>query len=183
MVISQIAKECGVSDIPVREALRMLQREGYVTIEANRGAVINGISDEAVRNMIEIKGVLEAYATRLSADHLMEEDLEELREINRELWKMAEENDVAGYQYRNIDFHSRIYKNLPNRELIDMINDLRHRWGITRSVFQIAPERMRESSAEHDRIIELLAQKDYDELERFIRIHKFAGSAHYHHDE
>ena len=46
--------------------------------------------------------------------------------------------------------HSRIYKNLPNRELIDMINDLRHRWGITRSVFQIAPERMRESSAEHD---------------------------------
>lgn len=58
-----------------------------------------------------------------------------------------------------------------------MINDLRHRWGITRSVFQIAPERMRESSAEHDRIIELLAQKDYDELERFTRIHKFAGSA------
>ena len=57
VVISQIAKECGVSDIPVREALRMLQREGYVTIEANRGAVINGISDEAVRNMIEIKGM------------------------------------------------------------------------------------------------------------------------------
>ena len=95
VVISQIAKECGVSDIPVREALRMLQREGYVTIEANRGAVINGISDGAVRNMIEIKGVLEAYATRLSADHLMEEDLEELREINRELWKMAEENDFG----------------------------------------------------------------------------------------
>ena len=183
LVISQIAKECGVSDIPVREALRMLQREGYVTIEANRGAVINGVSDEAVRNMIMIKGVLEAYATRLSADYLTEEDLEELRDINRELWKMAEENDVAGFQYHNLDFHSRIYRNLPNQELIDMINDLRHRWGITRSVFQIAPERMRESSAEHDRIIELLAQKDYDELERFTRIHKFAGSARYHHND
>ena len=94
VVISQIAKECGVSDIPVREALRMLQREGYVTIEANRGAVINGVSDEAVRNMIEIKGVLEAYASRLSADHLTEEDLEELRSINKDLRKMAEENDV-----------------------------------------------------------------------------------------
>lgn len=183
VVISQIAKECGVSDIPVREALRMLQREGYVTIEANRGAVINGVSDGTVRNMIMIKGVLEAYATRLSADYLTEEDLEELRNMNKELWKMAEENDVEGFQYRNIDFHSRIYRNLPNQELIDMINDLRHRWGITRSIFQIAPERMRESSAEHDRIIELLSLKDYDELERFTRVHKFAGSARYHHDE
>lgn len=183
VVISQIAKECGVSDIPVREALRMLQREGYVTIEANRGAVINGVSDETVRDMIMIKGVLEAYATRLSADYLTEKDLEELRSINKELWKMAEEDDAEGYQFRNLDFHSRIYRNLPNQELVDMINDLRHRWGITRTVFRIAPERMRESSAEHDRIIELLSQKDYDELERFTRMHKFAGSARYHHEE
>lgn len=182
VVISQIAKECGVSDIPVREALRMLQREGYVTIEANRGAVINGVSDEAVRNMIEIKGVLEAYASRLSADHLTEEDLEELRSINKDLRKMAEENDVEGFQYRNLDFHSRIYRNLPNRELIDMIDDLRHRWGITRSIFQVVPERMKEASAEHDKIIELLARKDYDELERFVREHKFAGGARYHHE-
>ena len=84
-------------------------------------------------------------------------------------------NDPAAYGFAIF--------NKDNQELIDMINDLRHRWGITRSVFQIAPERMRESSAEHDRIIELLAQKDYDELERFTRIHKVAGSARYHHND
>lgn len=180
VVISQIAKECGVSDIPVREALRMLQREGYLTLEANRGAVINGVSDETISNMIHIKGVLEAYATRLSADYLTEEDLAELSEINKDLWKMAEEHDIEGFQFRNLDFHSRIYHNLPNPELINMINDLRRRWGITRSVFQIDPERMDKSCSEHDKIIELLEKKDYDALESFMRVHKFAGSTHYH---
>lgn len=182
VVISQVSKECGVSDIPVREALRMLQQDGYVTIEANRGAVISGVSNEAIIDMIRVKGVLEAYATRLSADYLSEQDLQELRDLNNELWQLAKARDVDHFKILNPEFHSLIYKNLPNHQLLDTIEDMRRRWGITRTVFQSNPERMERSCKEHDEIIDLLEKKDYDGLEAAVRAHKFSSCEQYMND-
>ncbi len=179
VVISQIAKECKVSDIPVREALRMLEREGYLTMKANQGAVITGVSIHAIKNMIHVKGVLEAYATRLSAEYLNEEDYAALNKINDMLRRMSESKNVEKFVVYNQEFHFHIYRRLPNEELIGLIRDLWERWGITRSVFSVNPERMIESCAEHDEIIRLLRSKDYDVLEATVRRHKFAGAEGY----
>ena len=59
LVISQIARQNNVSDIPVREALRRLESEGYVKISANQGATVCAFSIDRLLEIIRIKSVLE----------------------------------------------------------------------------------------------------------------------------
>ena len=85
LVISQISKQWQVSDIPVREAVRRLESEGYVRIVANQGAVVCGFDRETLTSIFQIKGVLEGYATRLSIDYMTPEILARLREMNEQM--------------------------------------------------------------------------------------------------
>jgi DNA-binding GntR family transcriptional regulator len=64
----EIAHALGVSSVPVREALASLQREGVVTIEPNRGAFINGLDAEVVREQFHIFGRIYGLAARNTAE-------------------------------------------------------------------------------------------------------------------
>jgi len=62
----EIAKALGVSSVPVREALAALQGEGVVTIEPNRGAFVNGLDADVVREQFYIFGRIYGFATRIA---------------------------------------------------------------------------------------------------------------------
>jgi DNA-binding GntR family transcriptional regulator len=64
----EIAQALGVSSVPVREALASLQREGVVTIEPNRGAFINGLDADVVREQFYIFGRIYGLATRVATE-------------------------------------------------------------------------------------------------------------------
>ena len=172
IVISAVAEACGVSDTPVREALRLLESDSYVRITANQGAVVIGFSKESIIHTFEIKGVLEGYAARKSIDYLSPHDINTLRRINEDM-HLAEQNREDGrFSQLNIEFHMYIYEKCPMPELVDLIRDLWKKWSITKAVFSKAPERMEESYQEHLRIIELIEKRDHEGLEAFVRMHK-----------
>lgn len=172
IVISEVAAACGVSDTPVREALRRLESDSYVKITANQGAVVVGFSREAIIHTFEIKGMLEGYAARQSVDYLSPYDISVLSKINENMHQAALAQQYDQFSQLNIDFHMYIYEKCPMPELTSLIRDLWKKWSITKSVFSTAPSRMEESYQEHLRIIELLEQRDAEELERFMRQHK-----------
>jgi DNA-binding GntR family transcriptional regulator len=64
----EIAEALGVSSVPVREALAGLQREGVVTIEPNRGAFVNGLDAEIVREQFYIFGRIYGRAVRVTTE-------------------------------------------------------------------------------------------------------------------
>jgi DNA-binding GntR family transcriptional regulator len=64
----EIAQALGVSSVPVREALASLQREGVVTIEPNRGAFINGLTAEVVKEQFYVFGRIYGLATRVTTE-------------------------------------------------------------------------------------------------------------------
>jgi DNA-binding GntR family transcriptional regulator len=64
-----IAHSLGVSRIPVREALIALEREGWVTIELNRGAFVNALDAQAVLDHYELYGMIYGFAARRALDH------------------------------------------------------------------------------------------------------------------
>src|SRR4051794_30353862 len=70
LVISQIAKEFKVSEIPVREVIQRLAQEGYITLHPHVGPTVNSLSEEEVREIFEIRSNLESLAARLSVDHI-----------------------------------------------------------------------------------------------------------------
>lgn len=177
LVISQLAKENDSSEIPVREAIRRLESGGYVDILANKGPYVREFSPEKAMTLFQIKGVLEGYATRLSIDYLTEEDFAHLRQLNDRARACEEAGAAREYSQLNESFHLYIYQQLPQKELYDMICELWKKWGITRSVFSMAPSIIPGSIQDHERIVQLIEQKDYDGVERFVRAHKEKAGA------
>lgn len=175
LIISQLAKENAASEIPVREAIRRLESEGYVELQANKSPYVKAFDPEKAITIFQMKGVLEGYASRLAIDYLTPEDLQRLQKINDEM--RACKPNGKKHSELNVQFHLAIYDKIPQREWYDMINDLWKKWGITRSVFSMEVDLIPGSIQDHDRIIQLLSEKDYDGVEQCVREHKERAGA------
>ena len=173
LVISQIAAACNVSEIPVREALRRLESNGYVRIVPNQGAVAVGLEKSTIADIVQIKGVLEGFATRLSIDYLSANDLERLHQINEELRAAVEAGNVGRVSDLNIQFHMSIYERIPQAELTSMITDLWRKWSVTKKIFSVSPSIRDQSYDEHEQILALIRNRNYAEVEQYVREHKF----------
>lgn len=172
LVISKISKEKGVSDIPVREAVRLLESEGYVQINANQGPIVSDFSPEKLNEIFQIKAVLEGYAARLACERLTETDLQELAECNAEFCEAFQAGDAKKCGELNKKFHLRMYRDIKERELVFMIEELWRKYSITKMVFSLSPDRTEGSVREHEQILELLRQRKTDEVEMAVRAHK-----------
>lgn len=173
LVISQIAAALNVSEIPVREALRRLESNGYVRIVPNQGAVAVGLEKSTIADIVQIKGVLEGFATRLSIDYLSANDLERLHQINEELRAAVEAGNVGRVSDLNIQFHMSIYERIPQAELTSMITDLWRKWSVTKKIFSVSPSIRDQSYDEHEQILALIRSRNYAEVEQYVREHKF----------
>ncbi len=172
LVISRIAAQNEVSDIPTREAIRRLESEGYVTIRANQGAVVNIMEKEDVMEIFQIKSVLEGYAARIAIPYLNEEDYRNLRNINRQMELSQNEKTGGKTVDLNMQFLLYMYERIPQKKLLAMIQDLWKKWSMTKAVFSLAPERSLDSVKEHEEILKLMEQKLPDEVEQAVREHK-----------
>lgn len=173
LIINQIAEACGVSEIPVREALRRLESNGYVRIMPNQGAVAVGLEKNTISDIVQIKGVLEGFATRLSVDYLSANDIAQLRQSNQKLKEASEAGDYAASSELNKEFHMSIYRRIPQKELTSMISDLWAKWAVTKKIFSVEPTIMAQSWEEHEQILNLIEQRRYAEVEQLVREHKF----------
>ncbi|MGL5437201.1 MAG: GntR family transcriptional regulator [Lachnospiraceae bacterium] len=179
LVISQISKQHNMSDIPVREAIRNLESEGYVTVLANQGAVINSFDKKTLSSIFEVKAVLEGFAALQSINHITPKIIRKLYDLNDQMYSMLEEDNHKKHSQLNVKFHLEIYSCIPNQELYRMIEDLWKKWCITRTVFDIVPESALQSIEEHKVIIKMLEEKNYAEIEMFVRNHKLRAGTHF----
>lgn len=173
LIISQIAAACNVSEIPVREALRRLESDGYVRIVPNQGAIAVGLEKNTIANIVQIKGVLEGFATRLSVDYLSANDIRKLRSINEKLREASQAGNYRESSELNMEFHMSIYQHIPQRELTNMISDLWAKWSVTKNIFSVEPKIMAQSYEEHEQILCLIESRRYADIEQYVREHKF----------
>ena len=117
LVEGHIAELLQVSRNPVREAIRQLDAEGYVTIRPNRGAVVTAREREQVVELFEIRGALEGLAMRLAAARVDEEALADLEIELARLRNVAA--DSARWLERHDEFHDRLCRaaNRPQLEV------------------------------------------------------------------
>src|SRR5262245_20714119 len=79
IVESRIARQLGVSQAPIREALALLERQGLVVKVHNRGAFVSRLHGRELRELFTLRSVLDAFSARLAAEHATDDDIAVLR--------------------------------------------------------------------------------------------------------
>ena len=100
-----VAEALSFSRIPVREGLIALEREGWVTIELNRGAFVNALDADAVRDSYELFGLVYGLAARRALARSDSELIDRLTMIEKSL---RDSNDPADVERLAIAFHNAI---------------------------------------------------------------------------
>jgi DNA-binding GntR family transcriptional regulator len=108
LVETAIARELGVSQAPVREALRDLDQLGLVVHEPNRGCSVRRVSQRELREAFPVRAALEALAARLAAARISAADLVRLDVLLDEMIVAARAADPLAQAHANARFHATI---------------------------------------------------------------------------
>jgi DNA-binding GntR family transcriptional regulator len=162
-----VAEEFGVSRMPVREALRHLDAEGFVTLLSHRGAIVSQLSEDDIVHAYEIRAVLSGLAAKLSVPHFDDETVPALEAL-AEAMKTAEAEEWIRL---NQEFHDRIERPSGVERLLELIERLTQQ---CRPYLQISvhlAHAQQPAEEEHERILRACREADEDELERAVRDH------------
>lgn len=115
----QIAREMGTSRAPLREALIQLEREGLVVRQPNRGTFVADLTEDLVREVASLRGVLEGFAASLAVKRLTREDFERLETILKEMLTVARRGDFPRMVEWDYQFHEYIMRASGHRLLYE----------------------------------------------------------------
>ena len=117
IVETRIAQELGVSQAPVREALRDLEQLGCIVHEPFRGCSVRAFSADELLEAFPVRAALEALAARLAADRITEPELLHLAELLETMRVAARRGDAHGQSQANASFHATIVRAARNATL------------------------------------------------------------------
>lgn len=179
----RLAFEQGVSQTPVREALRQLAAEGLLEHVPYRGIRVVEFSIEDVEDLYGCRALLEGMAARFAAVHITSGELEEMGELFERMCRCKTPEDLVEYRELNRRFHSALFKASRRSFLVRTLAQL---WSafptmlwsnVPRVATESAPERDEPDVEEHSAIVAALRDHDPDAAERAVRRHiEAAGS-------
>ncbi|MDR0651783.1 MAG: GntR family transcriptional regulator [Synergistaceae bacterium] len=120
-----IASDLGMSRTPVREALQILQSEGFVDVFPKKGIMLRGISMAAAKEILDLRAAVEGYVT-VKCVPLAEKNLRDLEKMLEVQRVCCEEGDISGYLHHDATFHGYfiwLYGNSLITEVIHSINE------------------------------------------------------------
>ena len=165
---TSLCKFYQVSRTPIREAFRLLENEGFLVYTLNSGVRVASISAEDSIKSIEISQMLHCIAVRDAADHITEEDIRQLREINKQLL-----NAASGPERNRLDheFHALIVERSGNHPLsehykLQTKNDM-----LFETILPIRDARAPHTYEEHENIIKALEEGDRNLAVEYTRLH------------
>lgn len=171
IVISDVAREFGTSDIPVREAMRYLESDGLIQSKPYVGAIVTNFDLADIRKIYQIRAVLEGLATRQAVDRIYNNGVKKLETILSKMTKAIGSENYVLLSNLNRAFHHVIYAASENEYLIKVIFDL---WDMSlraRAIFSFMPERARAAVNEHANIVAALKKKNEGLAEKLVIEH------------
>jgi DNA-binding GntR family transcriptional regulator len=178
----QLAERFGVSRMPVREALRILQASGAVVLVPNRGAVVRGPTPREIREAYAVRAELEGFGAGLAAELIDDAQLERLREAER-LFRESVAKYVStvsaadgrdrGWTEANDLFHEAILTAAGNQRLHLAIRELHRSFprNLTWSALSEEPTLIEDNVNQHGRILAAIDHRDPGAARRWMTDH------------
>ncbi len=168
---SKIAEEMQVSRTPVREAMQKLVAEGFVKTTPNQTMVVTEVSPEDVKEVLQIRGVLEGLAARIAAKKINRQEIDELENVVTQMSLHVTKKDLSSYCQVDDEFHDLILNICGNKWIIQIRDNLGSFIYRFRIKSLSVPGRLKCSLEEHQAIMESLREHDSAEADRLSQIH------------
>ena len=174
----QLSSALGVSRTPIREAMTLLEQEGFLRTVPRRGVFIVKKTKQQIIEMIEVWAALESMAARLATLKASDADIAGLRHMFDEFHTLTPAQQLHEYSDANIAFHQAIIHLSGSRLINNTIANLFIHVRAIRRMTISQQDRASRSIADHMRIIEALERRDTDLAERLVRQHSLDLAAH-----
>ncbi len=174
----QLSQDLGVSRTPIREAMTLLEQEGFVKTLPRRGIFVVRKTKREIIEMIQVWAALESLAARLITLHARDEDIASLRHLFDNFQGHSPEGQLDDYSDANIRFHQSIIKLSGNQCIADMTENLFIHVRAIRQMTIGQDNRAARSIVDHLRIIEALERRDTELAETLVRQHTLDLAAH-----
>ncbi|PIV04830.1 MAG: hypothetical protein COS57_08220 [Syntrophobacterales bacterium CG03_land_8_20_14_0_80_58_14] len=162
-----------VSRTPIREALRHLESEGFISSSKHKGFVVTSISMHDVEQIYTIMINLDSLAARLATPFIARDagKLERLRVLCEEMQGLCGRKDIEGYMRKNLEFHSIIFRSSENGWIIKILENLHAHTNrfILKALY--IPRRMDKSVQEHFEVLRCIEKGDERGVEKAIAVH------------
>lgn len=166
-----ICKKLQVSRTPLREALHVLASEGLIDLIPNCGAVISSPSAEDIADMLQVLGVLEAYAGERACSRITQEEINEIKALQYEMLAAFSRGDRLAYFKLNQRIHLAIVKAARSETLLSMHARLNARLYRIRYQSNLRNELWGSAVEQHNDIMDALERRDSPKLSTLLRQH------------
>ena len=163
-----LAKQLGISRTPLREALNRLATEGLVRMDPHRGAIVARPSAEELREIYEVRLILEIEAARQAARACTDRDTDDLHEI---MESQRANDDPRLFATSNAVFHDRLIAIANQHTLSDLITGLRNRSEVYIRLLAGTPVSVSRARDEHSAMVDALERRDEPELVSVVAMH------------
>jgi DNA-binding GntR family transcriptional regulator len=174
----QLRTALGVSRTPIREALSLLEQEGFIRTIPRRGIYIVRKSKREIIEMIQIWAALESMAARLATLHAPDADIAKLRHLFDEFQNSPPSEHLCEYSDANIAFHTAVIALGGSEAIVDATRNLLIHVRAIRRATITQSDRAARSIIDHLKIIEALERRDTDLAERLTRQHTLDLAVH-----
>ncbi|MFE5671967.1 GntR family transcriptional regulator [Agromyces sp. NPDC056523] len=171
LTVPTLAGEFGVSATPVREAMLNLARRGFLSPLRNRGFEVTEVSADELRELGEIRRLLEAPPMRSLAGALPDETVARLRDLADEIVRAGREGRFEDYLDADTRFHLTLLERTGNRRLVQLVSELRQQTRLVGLVNLADSDELEGSSLEHAELVQLLVDGDGEAAEALMRRH------------
>lgn len=166
-----LANRLGVSRTPVREAIRKLELEGLVIMIPRKGAQVARITEKNLRDVLEVRTVLEEFATVLACERIDEAGIRDLRQALDEFVTAVESGDILAIANKDEHFHDIIFHATNNDRLIYIINNLREQFYRYRMEYVKDIRQRSLLVEEHRELLNAITNRDSARAKELMRTH------------
>jgi DNA-binding GntR family transcriptional regulator len=174
----RLSQDLAISRTPVREAITILEQEGFVRSTPRRGIFVVRKTKAEVLEMIAVWAALESLSARLATKNASDSDLVALKDMFSEFKNEKPADHLSEYSEANIAFHQTIIRLGGCKLIADITENLFIHMRAIRKVTIGQDNRAERSIVDHMNIIDALVARDADRAEQLVREHTFGLYAH-----